>query len=82
MSRPYIKKRGFRILTFKALFRKMSYQDLVSEALPELKSLLNEIDAKSQNERTYLERNLEADLIRLAELPPLERELKKHENRM
>lgn len=60
----------------------MSYQDLVSEALPELNILLNEIDAQSLNERTYHERNLEANLIRLEELPPLERELKKHENRM
>jgi hypothetical protein len=60
----------------------MSYQDLVSEALPELNILLNEIDAKSLNERSYHERNLEADLIRLAEAPPLERQLREHQNRM
>ncbi|KAI9284325.1 hypothetical protein BC943DRAFT_338272 [Umbelopsis sp. AD052] len=60
----------------------MSYQDLVSEALPELNILLNEIDAKSQNERSYHERNLQADLIRLAELPALERQVREHANRI
>jgi hypothetical protein len=64
------------------LLSQMPYQDLVREALPEINTLLNEIDEKSLYERSYHERNLEADLIRLQELPPLERQVREYNNKM
>lgn len=60
----------------------MSLKKIASQALPELRTLMKKIQAESQCERAYHERNMEGELKRYTDLPPLDKQLKEYKVRL